>query len=125
LREFRIRGVSNNLAFLENVIMHPLFTQGTCTTQFIDTTPDLFQFKPKQDRATKLLEFLGDVTVNGQPELKGRSLPAAFPAPAQLPAFHLSQTIPTGTRDQFKLLGAEGFRSEERRVGKGRRYQRR
>ena len=109
LREFRIRGVSNNLAFLENVIMHPLFTQGTCTTQFIDTTPDLFQFKPKQDRATKLLEFLGDVTVNGQPELKGRSLPAAFPAPAQLPAFHLSQTIPTGTRDQFKLLGAEGF----------------
>lgn len=109
LREFRIRGVANNLAFLENVIMHPLFTQGTCTTQFIDTTPDLFQFKPKQDRATKLLEFLGDVTVNGQPELKGRSLPAAFPAPAQLPAFQLSQTIPTGTRDQFKLLGAEGF----------------
>ncbi|CAM9288801.1 MULTISPECIES: pyruvate carboxylase [Acinetobacter] len=109
LQEFRIRGVSNNLAFLENVVTHPLFTQGTCTTRFIDTTPELFNLKPKQDRATKLLEFLGDITVNGQPELKGRPLPETVPAPAQLPIFNLNQNIPSGTRDQFKLLGAEGF----------------
>ena len=109
LQEFRIRGVSNNLAFLENVITHPLFTSGQCTTRFIDTTSELFQLKPKQDRATKLLEFLGDITVNGQPEMKGRQLPNTLPLTAQPPKIDLTQTVPAGTRDQFKLLGADGF----------------
>lgn len=109
LREFRIRGVSNNLSFLENIIEHPLFTTGQCTTRFIDTTPELFQLKPKQDRATKILDFLGDITVNGQPEMKGRVLPQQIPTTAPLPKIDLNQVIPTGTRDQFKLLGADGF----------------
>ena len=109
LREFRIRGVSNNLAFLENIIEHPLFTTGKCTTRFIDTVPELFQLKPKQDRATKLLEFLGDITVNGQVEMNGRSVPQQIPAVAPLPKIDLNQAIPFGTRDQFKLLGADSF----------------
>nr|WP_264757570.1 pyruvate carboxylase [Acinetobacter sp. ANC 4173] len=109
LREFRIRGVSNNLAFLENVITHPLFTSGQCTTKFIDTVSELFDIKPKQDRATKLLDFLGDITVNGQPEMKGRHIPATVPTVVATPKFDLTQPPATGTRDQFKLLGAEGF----------------
>ncbi|WDZ52857.1 pyruvate carboxylase [Acinetobacter vivianii] len=109
LKEFRIRGVSNNLAFLENVITHPLFTSGQCTTRFIDTTPELFELAPKQDRATRLLEFLGNITVNGNPEMQGRQLPTAFPLLVNTPDFKLASPSPTGTRDQFKLLGEEGF----------------
>lgn len=109
LQEFRIRGVSNNLNFLENVITHPLFTSGQCTTRFIDTTPALFELTEKRDRATKLLDFLGDVTINGNPEMQGRDLPKVLPNEAQLPDFTLAHSIPKGSRDQFKMLGAEGF----------------
>ena len=76
LREFRIRGVATNLQFLENVINHPLFKSGECTTRFIDNTPELFDFAKRRDRATRLLRFLGDVVVNGNPEMKGREPPA-------------------------------------------------
>jgi ABC-type dipeptide/oligopeptide/nickel transport system ATPase component len=65
LREFRIRGVATNLVFLENLLKHPAFRDGSYTTRFIDTTPALFEFRPRRDRATKLLRFIGDVTVNG------------------------------------------------------------
>ena len=71
LREFRIRGVKTNIPFLENVIHHPTFRTGQATTTLIDTTPELFEFKPRRDRATKLLNFLGDVIVNGNPHAKG------------------------------------------------------
>jgi pyruvate carboxylase len=82
LREFRMRGLSTNLQFLENVIAHPLFRSGECTTRFIDTTPELFKFQKRRDRATRLLKFLGEVAVNGNPEMKGRTLPApALSAP--------------------------------------------
>ncbi|WP_024301642.1 pyruvate carboxylase [Pseudogulbenkiania sp. MAI-1] len=109
LREFRIRGVSSNLAFLENVIAHPSFVSGQCTTRFIDSTPELFQFAPRRDRATKLLEFLGNVTVNGNPEMKGRAVPSPMPGPARRPDLKLAGPLPTGTRDRLQALGAEGF----------------
>ncbi len=80
LREFRIRGVKTNIPFLENVIANPVFRSGQATTTLIDTTPDLFQFKPRRDRATKLLAFLGDVIVNGNPQAKGYVPGAALPA---------------------------------------------
>ena len=75
LREFRIRGVKTNIPFLENVIPNPDFRSGQATTTLIDTTPELFDFKPRRDRATKLLTFLGDVIVNGNPQAKGYSPP--------------------------------------------------
>src|SRR5699024_499685 len=62
LREFRIRGLSTNLQFLENVIEHPAFAPRNYTTRFIDTTPELFDFATRGDRATKLLRFIGEVT---------------------------------------------------------------
>ncbi len=77
LREFRIRGVSTNIAFVENLLKHPTFLDDTYTTKFIDTTPDLFAFKKRRDRATKILTYIADITVNGHPETAGRPKPAA------------------------------------------------
>ncbi|MCC0023653.1 MAG: pyruvate carboxylase [Hyphomicrobiaceae bacterium] len=82
LREFRIRGVSTNLTFLENIISHPKFRDNSYTTRFIDTTPELFDFPKRQDSATKLLTYLADVTINGHPDVKGRAVP---PADAPVP----------------------------------------
>jgi pyruvate carboxylase len=109
LREFRVRGLATNLQFLENVIAHPLFRSGECTTRFIDTTPELFTFAKRRDRASRLVKFLGNVAVNGNPEMKGRKLPA-LPLPRPIkPVFDLSTPIPAGTRDKLKELGAKGF----------------
>ena len=72
LREFRIRGVKTNIAFLGNLILHPTFMSGGATTEFVDSTPELFRFRAPRDRATKVLAYLGDVTVNGHADVKGR-----------------------------------------------------
>ena len=81
LREFRIRGVATNLVFVENLINHPKFPNAQYTTQFIDKTPELFHFPARRDRATRLLNFIADVSVNGNPEVEGRPLPAPHPQP--------------------------------------------
>ncbi len=109
LREFRIRGVATNLAFLENVIGHPSFRNGECTTRFIDTTPELFNFKPRRDRATRLLRFVGDVTVNGNPEMKGRMKPAQPLGKPLLPKAELGIAPLPGSRDRLRELGTAGF----------------
>jgi pyruvate carboxylase len=109
LGEFRIRGVTTNLQFLENVIAHPLFRQGECTTRFIDSTPELFKFQARRDRATKLLRFLGEVAVNGNPEMKGRTPPTLpLPRPA-VPVCDRAAPVPAGTRDRLRELGAGAF----------------
>src|SRR5690606_7945773 len=77
LREFRIRGVATNLTFLEAIITHPKFRDNSYTTRFIDTTPELFTQVRRQDRASKLLTYLADVSVNGHPETRGRPQPKA------------------------------------------------
>ncbi len=93
LREFRIRGVSTNLAFLENIITHPDFVENRYTTRFIDTTPELFNFKPRRDRATKLLSYIADVTVNGHPEVRDRPRPPAEAAAPVVPEFPVLSAI--------------------------------
>ncbi|NCX08441.1 MAG: pyruvate carboxylase, partial [Rhodobacteraceae bacterium] len=77
LREFRIRGVSTNIAFVENLLKHPTFLSDQYTTKFIDETPDLFLFEKRRDRGTKVLTYIADITVNGHPETEGRPAPAA------------------------------------------------
>ncbi len=105
LREFRIRGVSTNIAFVENLLRHPTFRSNAYTTRFIDTTPALFDLKPPQDRATKLLRYIADVTVNGHPETKGRPRPpAGIRAPRPLPA----EGAPDGTRQILQRQGPQG-----------------
>ncbi|CAG4893586.1 pyruvate carboxylase [Paraburkholderia saeva] len=109
LREFRIRGVASNLQFLENVINYPAFGRGELTTRFIDTTPELLAFTKRRDRASKLLRYLGEVTVNGHAELVGRALPALPLAKPVLPRVDGSGPVPAGTRDRLRELGAEKF----------------
>ena len=107
LREFRIRGVATNLTFLENVIGHEKFKSNQYTTRFIDETPELFHGAKRRDRATKLLTFVADVTVNGHPEVRGRIAPdpdAAEPVP---PIFEAP--IHDGTRQLLDRLGPTGF----------------
>ncbi|MCX7896270.1 MAG: pyruvate carboxylase [Rhodocyclaceae bacterium] len=119
LLEFRVRGVASNLPFLENVVRHPLFLAGACTTRFIDETPELFNFRRRRDRATKLLKFLGEVMVNGNPEMKGRALPTLPLAKPIKPACDLAVAAPPGLRDRFKALGACRFAAwvrDEKRV---------
>ncbi|RIY00148.1 pyruvate carboxylase [Aureimonas flava] len=107
LREFRIRGVATNLTFLEAIITHPAFADNSYTTRFIDTTPELFEQVRRRDRATKLLTYLADVTVNGHPETRGRPKP---PADARKPvAPRFDAPVRPGTRQTLAELGAKGF----------------
>ena len=108
LREFRIRGLKTNIPFLENVISNPTFAAGRATTTLVDETADLYAFKPRRDRATKLLNFLGNVVVNGNPHAKGfkPSKPFEF---AKLPPHDHYAPIPKGTRDLLLELGPEKF----------------
>ncbi len=107
LREFRIRGVATNLTFLEAIIGHPKFRDNTYTTRFIDTTPELFEQVKRADRATKLLTYLADVTVNGHPETKGRPLPSTKISKPVLP--FIEGTIPSGTKQKLDELGPKKF----------------
>ncbi|MBR2658092.1 MAG: pyruvate carboxylase [Loktanella sp.] len=98
LREFRIRGVSTNIAFVENLLKHPTFLNNEYHTKFIDETPDLFTFTKRRDRATKILTYIADITVNGHPETAGRPRPAAdirLPRPPVKPTSNLTP----GTRN--------------------------
>jgi pyruvate carboxylase len=110
LREFRVRGVKTNIPFLENLLAHSEFARGVTTTTFIDSTPDLVRWHPKRDRATKVLSFLGDIIVNGNPEVKGRGDSRALPEP-EMPAFDLAAPIPAGSRDKLRELGPRKFAS--------------
>jgi len=108
LQEFRVRGVKTNIPFLVNLVTHPDFLAGKCTTRFIDETPALFDFPIRRDRATKLLEYLSDVIVNGNSLVKGR--PAiARREPAPLPDHDRLAPPPAGTRQRLRELGPEKF----------------
>ncbi len=97
LREFRIRGVSTNIAFVENLLKHPTFLDYGYHTKFIDETPELFDFKKRRDRATKILTYIADITVNGHPETQDRIAPAEARIPrAPKPSM---VTPPHGTRN--------------------------
>jgi len=107
LLEYRIRGVATNLAFLHNVVSHPRFFANDYTTRFIDETPALFDFKKRKDRATKLLTWIADVTVNGHPETRGRAGPAARSREPEAPRFDTPITY--GSRQRLELLGPAKF----------------
>ncbi len=111
LREFRIRGVKTNIPFLENVIANPVFRAGAATTRFIDTNPQLFHFENRKDRATKLLSYLADVTVNGNPNAKGwkPAKPLLAPALPKAHDFAVAVAPPPGTKQLLTELGPEQF----------------
>ncbi|MEM6323533.1 MAG: pyruvate carboxylase [Pseudomonadota bacterium] len=104
LREFRIRGVSTNIEFVINLLQHPTFLNNEYHTKFIDDSTELFEFKTRRDRATRVLTYIADVTLNGHPETEGRSKPHADLRPARVPRLR-AETPPAGTR---QILDEEG-----------------
>ncbi|MFC0811742.1 pyruvate carboxylase [Paracoccus panacisoli] len=104
LREFRVRGVSTNIDFVINLLKHPVFLADAATTKFIDTTPELFDFTPRKDRATRILTYLADITVNGHPETAGRPRPALARPPVP-PAPR--GAVPDGTRQMLEREGPQ------------------
>jgi pyruvate carboxylase len=107
LREFRIRGVKTNIPFVENVVNHPKFRAGDVTTSFLDDSPELFRFPSRGDRATKLLSYVGDVILNGNPEVKGKPAPQEFEIPVVPAAPGIKS--PAGTRQLLQKLGPKKF----------------
>ncbi|MEZ6067706.1 MAG: pyruvate carboxylase [Planctomycetaceae bacterium] len=107
LQEFRIRGVKTNIPFLNQLILHPTFIAGNCTTRFIDETPDLFEFAPR-DRATKLLTYLAETIVNGNSLITDRSIKVRR-SPAPVPKLDHKLPVPEGMRQKLHGMGAEKF----------------
>ncbi|WP_420005759.1 pyruvate carboxylase [Arenibacterium sp. LLYu02] len=106
LREFRVRGVSTNIAFVENLLKHPTFLSNEYTTKFIDETPELFQFAKRRDRGTKVLTYIADISVNGHPETEGRAAPAADLKEPRAPKVDKGN-LPYGTRNLLEQKGAK------------------
>jgi pyruvate carboxylase len=107
LWEFRIRGVVTNLRFLDQLITHPHFANGDYTTRFIDTTPELFHWPRKRDRATRILRFIGETIVNGNQETRNRFRPPRF----HLPRLPTTALVPpqAGSKQRLDELGPERF----------------
>lgn len=109
LDEFRIRGVRTNIQFLQNIIANPVFVAGQANVDFIKDTPELFKYKARQDRGTKILGFVGDIIVNGNPDVKGLIDPKKELRKPNLPAFDQDAAYQPGTKDKLTELGPEGF----------------
>lgn len=108
LKEFRIRGVKTNIHFLRNVIRHKTFINGEATVNFIANTPSLFEIKLPQDRTSKIVNYLGEVIVNGNPDVKVHDKNRIFRTP-KIPKFDSFQEYPKGTKDLLTELGPEKF----------------
>uniref|UniRef100_A0A8R1IDW1 Biotin carboxylation domain-containing protein n=1 Tax=Caenorhabditis japonica TaxID=281687 RepID=A0A8R1IDW1_CAEJA len=115
LKEFRIRGVKTNIPFLLNVLRQPNFLDASVDTYFIDEHPELFQFKPSQNRAQKLLSYLGEVKVNGPTTPLATDLKPAVVTPP-IPYIPAGAKPPTGLRDVLVKKGPEEFAKEVRRT---------
>ncbi|NYF24102.1 pyruvate carboxylase [Sporosarcina sp. JAI121] len=107
LQEFRIRGIKTNIPFLENVVKHKNFLTGNYNTSFIDSTPELFLFPNRKDRGTKMLNYIGNVTVNGFPGIGKQSKPLLHPV--RKPVIDLLTPPPSGTKQILDERGAEGL----------------
>ncbi|MGB7784630.1 MAG: pyruvate carboxylase [Salinimicrobium sp.] len=108
LAEFRIRGVMTNIGFLDNILSDPTFRNGDVTVNFIKDHPELFKIKKTRNRATKMVKFLGDVIVNGNPDVTNVEKTTGFIKPV-IPAFDDSKPYPEGTKDLLKEYGPEKF----------------
>ncbi|WP_026775141.1 pyruvate carboxylase [Polaribacter sp. Hel_I_88] len=108
LSEFRIRGVKTNMPFLDNILQHETFRKGEITVNFIKSTPSLFEFKAPRNRANKIITYLGDITINGNKDVKKFDATKTFVKP-KVPAFDVNTSFPKGTKDILTELGPEGF----------------
>lgn len=107
LKEFRIRGIKTNIPFLENVVKHKNFLSGKYDTSFIDCSPELFSFPKRKDRGTKMLSYIGTVTVNGFPGIGKKEKPIF--SDARIPSLKCSNPIQSGTKQILEERGADGL----------------
>ncbi|MEH7613398.1 pyruvate carboxylase [Gottfriedia acidiceleris] len=107
LKEFRIRGIKTNIPFLENVTTHPDFLSGEYNTSFVDSSPELFVFAKRRDRGTKLLNYIGNVTVNGFPGISEKEKPAYDEI--IIPNVNHIKSAESGTKQLLDQLGADEF----------------
>ncbi len=108
LAEFRVRGVKTNMPFLSNILKHPEFKEGKATVNFIKNNPSLFEIRRSRNRATRLVNFLGDITVNGNPDVRETD-PSVILVKPQVPKFDHRQEFPKGTKDLLREKGPEEF----------------
>ena len=115
LAEFRIRGVATNINFLQAVVEDPTFASGDLSTHFIDERPELMKARVSQDRGTKVLQWLAEVTVNRPFGERGDK-----PNPElKLPTVDFTKPAPEGTKQLLTELGPEKFAAwlrEQKRV---------
>jgi pyruvate carboxylase len=105
LAEFRIRGVTTNISFLQAVLADPSFQVGDLSTSFIEERPQLFHIKESRDRGTKILNWLADVTVN-RPNGDGAGL---VDPSLKIPVVDVDAAPPAGSRQRLLELGPAGF----------------
>ncbi|WP_035568046.1 pyruvate carboxylase [Hymenobacter sp. IS2118] len=108
LDEFRVRGVQTNIQFLKNIVGNQDFQSGQANVDFIKDTPSLFKFETRQDRATRMLGYIGEVVVNGNPDVKNLLDPRHNPRRPVLPNSDHTDPAP-GTKQKLHELGPEGF----------------
>ncbi len=108
LAEFRVRGVKTNMAFLDNILKDATFREGKVTVNYIKNTPELFDIKEPRNRATKMLNFLGDIIVNGNPDVKFIDPHKKLIKP-QVPKYDKQAAYPKGTKDLLTELGPDEF----------------
>ncbi len=108
LREFRIRGVSTNILFLENVLQNEVFQSGSATVGFIDSNPQLFDLAERQDRGTKALKYIAEVIVNGNPDVNKVNEQAVFRTPV-IPEIDRSPSTFLGSKQKLNEWGREKF----------------
>ena len=106
LKEFRIRGVKTNILFLENVLQHPQFTDGSYSTKFVDDNTDLFIFPKTHDRGTKLLNYIADISINGYSNVGVQPKPEF--APLNMPKPFIGK-IPDGSKQVLDAHGPAGL----------------
>ncbi|MFO7744786.1 MAG: pyruvate carboxylase [Psychroflexus sp.] len=108
LAEFRVRGVKTNMAFLDNILKDATFREGKVTVNYIKNTPELFNIKEPRNRATKMVHFLGDITVNGNTDVKHTVDNPNFLKP-EVPRTAKTEPHQKGTKDLLTELGPEEF----------------
>ncbi|MCL4109072.1 UNVERIFIED_CONTAM: hypothetical protein GTU68_030984 [Idotea baltica] len=108
LAEFRVRGVKTNIQFLENILRHETFVSGQATVNFVGDSRELFRFPQRLDRGTRLLRYLADVTINGNPDVKFTSPHKTFVKPV-VPIYDAWEAPAPGSKQKLEALGPEGF----------------
>lgn len=108
LREFRVRGVKTNIDFLLNLLKNKDFIAGKATVNFIKEHPSLFDLPLRQDRGTKILRYLAEIIVNGNPDVKKGITLKEFRTPI-IPEYDRKQSPPDGTKQLLDQLGPREF----------------